>query len=121
MALELQLPKYRIEIDSDGMVGLRVIKQAIDTVTGNVMDLGYHRTTINPLVPANLDAVNEKGAEPVFTSIADQFTAMDEHLQTMGFPSMGADVIAKAEAFSAVMAAPEGAELALSPAKAIKG
>jgi len=103
MALELQLPKYRIEIDSDGMVGLRVIKQAIDTVTGTVLDMGYHRTTVNPTVPINLDAV-EKGAEPIFTSIADQFTAMDEHLQTMGFPSMGADVIAKAEAFSEVMA-----------------
>lgn len=121
MALELQLPKYRIEIDSDGLVGLRVIKQAIDTVTGTVIDMGYHRTTVNPTVPVNLDAVEKHGEEPAFITIADQFAAMDEHLQTMGFPSMGADVIAKAEAFSAVMAAPEGEALALAPAKAIKG
>jgi len=120
MALELQLPKYRIEIDSDGMVGLRVIKQAIDTVTGAVIDMGYHRTTVNPTVPVNLDAVNEKGEKPVFVTIADQFTSMDEHLQTMGFPSMGADVIAKAEAFSEVMATPEGEAIVLTADPAIK-
>jgi hypothetical protein len=105
MPIEPRTTFSKLELDANGAVGIRVLKELVNADTGVVISQEYHRTAVNPSEPRNPEVV-KNGGDAVFATVAQQIEAMNAHLNAMGFPAADPILAAKVELLLQIFAAP---------------